>query len=396
MSSVAVQVDGLWKNFRLYKERNQYIKAALLRGRRARYEDFWAVQDVSFEVQFGSTLGIIGSNGSGKSTLLKCLARILYPNKGRVLTHGRIGALLELGAGFHYDLSGRENVFLNGAILGMSKRDLTHKFDEIVEFAGLERFIDTPVKNYSSGMVVRLGFAIAANVEPDILLIDEVLSVGDQTFQRRSIERIDQFRKDGRTIIVVSHATSQLQELCREVLWLEKGKLRELGPANVVLNNYVETSYGIQTSPPSVGKRHWGSGGARIVSLEVTDFKDNPVEVVHTGDQIKISLQIDARRTISSPIVTIRISTGSGIVLWEMSSRQYDILIQELFGTSSLEIVIPSVNLLTGQYFISASLADGSSAAEVDHLEDGYTLQVHQKQPNSSGIVPMSASWSLA
>jgi ABC-2 type transport system ATP-binding protein len=278
----------------------------------------------------------------------------------------------------------------------MSKRDLTRKFDEIVDFAGLERFIDTPVKNYSSGMVVRLGFAIAANVEPEILLIDEVLSVGDQTFQRKSIERIDQFRKDGRTIIVVSHATSQLQELCREVLWLEKGKLRELGPANEVLNNYVEASYGVQTSSPSIGKRHWGAGGARIVSLEVTDLWDNPVEVVQTGDQIKISLQIDARKIISSPIVTVRISTGSGLVLWEMSSRQNDIKIQELYGTSSLEIVIPSVNLLTGQYFISASLADGSSALEVDHLEDGYTLRIRQSQPTSSGIVPMSASWSLA
>jgi len=161
MSDVAITVDGVWKSFRLYQERNRYIKAALLRGRRARYEEFWALQDVSFEVKHGETFGIVGSNGSGKSTMLKCLSKILYPNKGSVQVNGRLAALLELGAGFHYELSGRENVYLNGAILGMTKRDLDLRFDDIVQFAGLEKFIDSPVKNYSSGMVVRLGFAIA-------------------------------------------------------------------------------------------------------------------------------------------------------------------------------------------------------------------------------------------
>ena len=179
MTSAAIEVSEVWKSFRLYQEKNQFIKAALLRGRRAQYEEFWAIRDVSFEVPFGSTFGIIGSNGSGKSTMLKCLAKILYPNKGSVSVNGRLAALLELGAGFHYELSGRENIFLNGAILGMSRKDLANRYEEIVEFAGLERFIGTPVKNYSSGMIVRLGFAIAVNVEPEILLIDEVLSVGD-------------------------------------------------------------------------------------------------------------------------------------------------------------------------------------------------------------------------
>ena len=204
--SAAITVDGLWKNFRLYHERNRYIKAAVLRGRRARYEEFWALKDVSFEIPQGETFGIIGSNGSGKSTMLKCLAGILYPNKGGVTVDGKLAALLELGAGFHYELTGRENVFLNGAILGLSKKDLELKYDEIVQFAGLEKFIDTPVKNYSSGMIVRLGFAIATNVNPEILLIDEILSVGDQNFQRRSAEKIDEFRRDGRTIIIVSTA----------------------------------------------------------------------------------------------------------------------------------------------------------------------------------------------
>jgi len=214
MSSEAVNVSGLWKNFRLYHEKNQYLKAAILRGRRARYEEFWALRGIDFTVPTGTTFGVIGSNGSGKSTLLKCLTGILMPDKGSVTVKGRISALLELGAGFHPELSGRENVFMNGAILGLSKKEITAKFDDIVEFAGLENFIDTPVKNYSSGMFVRLGFAVAAHVEPEVLLIDEVLSVGDESFQRKCAERIEQFRREGRTIVFVSHGLAQVEQLC--------------------------------------------------------------------------------------------------------------------------------------------------------------------------------------
>ena len=171
MGDMAVQAESLWKNFRLYHERNQFLKAAILRGRRARYEEFWALKDVSFEVPTGTTFGVIGHNGSGKSTLLKTLTGILVPDRGSVKTVGRVSALLELGAGFHPELSGRENVFLNGAILGLKRKEIEQRFDDIVEFAGLEQFIDSPVKNYSSGMFVRLGFAVAANVEPDVLLL---------------------------------------------------------------------------------------------------------------------------------------------------------------------------------------------------------------------------------
>ena len=215
MTDPAIIVESVSKNFRLYHERNRYIKAAILRGRRARYEEFWALDNVSFEVEHGSTLGLIGSNGSGKSTMLKCLTGIYRPDKGRIAVNGNIAALLELGSGFHPELSGRENIFLNAAILGLSKKDAKRQFDSIVEFAGLERFIDTAVKNYSSGMQIRLGFSIAAHVEPEILLIDEVLTVGDQTFQRKSSEKIEQFRREGRTIVVVSHSLASVQQLCK-------------------------------------------------------------------------------------------------------------------------------------------------------------------------------------
>src|SRR3954449_4258351 len=200
MGDIAVEATEVSKRFRLYHERNQSLKAAFMRGRRAKFDEFWALRDVSMSVPAGKTYGLIGHNGSGKSTLLKCMAGILVPDSGAIRTQGKVSALLELGAGFHPELSGRDNVYLNGSILGLSKRELDKRFDAIVGFAGLEQFIDTPVKNYSSGMYVRLGFSVAINVDPEILLVDEVLAVGDEQFQRRCAEKFADFREEGKTI----------------------------------------------------------------------------------------------------------------------------------------------------------------------------------------------------
>ena len=270
--STALSVNELWKSYRLYHERNQYLKAAILKGRRARYEEFWALKDVDFAVPTGSTFGVIGSNGSGKSTLLKSMAGILQPEKGSIQIDGRVSALLELGAGFHPELTGRENVFLNGAILGLSKKEITARFDDIVEFAGLDDFIDTPVKNYSSGMFVRLGFAVAAHVDPDVLLIDEVLSVGDESFQRRCAEKIDEFRRDGRTIVFVSHGLAQVEQLCEDAAWIDKGELQMLGKAAEVISAYQGQSHQAQRVEGEQGSR-WGTGEAQIVHVELRDCR---------------------------------------------------------------------------------------------------------------------------
>lgn len=274
MTFSAVKVDSVSKNFRLYHERNRYIKATLLRGRRARYEEFLALNNVSFEVAHGATLGIIGSNGSGKTTLLKCLTGIYTPEKGAITIDGNIAALLELGAGFHSELTGSENIYLNGSILGMTKRDVQQKFTSIVEFAGLERFIDTPVKNFSSGMVVRLGFSIAAHVEPKILLIDEILSVGDQEFQRKSSEKIEEFRREGRTIVVVSHSLGLVQQLCKDVIWLEKGEIKQFGKAPEVIAAYTGGSYSNHVEADADSRERWGTGDARLTAIELLTVDD--------------------------------------------------------------------------------------------------------------------------
>ncbi len=241
MSGIAVEVDSVSKKFRLYRERNMTIKSAIMRGRRSVHEDFWALRDVSFSVPTGSTFGLIGSNGSGKSTLLKCLSKIYYPESGSISAHGRLAALLEVGSGFHHELSGRENIFLNGSILGMTKKEVTRKFDEIVDFSGVEDFIDQPVKNYSSGMYVRLGFSVAISVDPDILVVDEVLAVGDAEFQEKCRQKFVQFREEGKTVILVSHAMETVKSMCDHAAWLSHGSMVAVGEAAPTIQAYLDS-----------------------------------------------------------------------------------------------------------------------------------------------------------
>jgi lipopolysaccharide transport system ATP-binding protein len=241
VSDIAVSVDHVTKSFRLYHERNQSLKSAVMRGRTSVHDTFLALEDVTFDVPAGSTFGLIGSNGSGKSTLLKCLANIYYPNSGSITHFGKIAAMLEVGSGFHAELSGRENIFLNGSILGMTKKEVTRKLDEIIDFSGVEQFIDQPVKNYSSGMYVRLGFAIAINVDPDILVVDEVLAVGDAEFQEKCFQKFRDFKSAGKTVILVSHSMSTVQAMCDQTAWLDHGVLKAAGPAKSTIKAYLKS-----------------------------------------------------------------------------------------------------------------------------------------------------------
>jgi ABC-2 type transport system ATP-binding protein len=235
----AVRVEHVSKSFRLYHERNQTLKAAIMRGRTSVHEDFWALSDVTFDVPEGSTFALIGSNGSGKSTLLKCLAKIYYPNAGTITARGRVAAMLEVGSGFHTELTGRENIYLNGSILGMTRKEINRKLEEIIDFSGVEKFIDQPVKNYSSGMYVRLGFAVGINVDPDILVADEVLAVGDAEFAQKVYHKIRDFKKAGKTVILVSHDMSAVTAVCDSAAWLSEGRLLQVGNAKPIIKSYL-------------------------------------------------------------------------------------------------------------------------------------------------------------
>ncbi|HBZ62311.1 MAG: ABC transporter ATP-binding protein [Ilumatobacteraceae bacterium] len=395
MTNSAISVSSLSKNFRLYHERNRYIKAALLRGRRAKYEEFWALKDVSFEVAHGATLGIIGSNGSGKTTMLKCLTGIYTPEKGMIKVDGKLAALLELGAGFHPELTGAENIFLNGSILGMSKRDVQNKFASIVEFAGLEKFINTPVKNFSSGMVVRLGFSIASHVEPEILLIDEILSVGDQDFQRKSSEKIEEFRREGRTIVVVSHSLGLVQQLCKEVIWLDKGQIRQSGPAAEVIAAYTGGSYQPQTDRDESSRNRWGTGDARINSIELLNHDETIAQVIESNAGAQIRFQISAHTRIESPILRVQITRLNGDVVWATSTQRGTNTMRVLDGPATATLNIESTKLLEGTYFVSASITDSTGTTEFDHCENWLRFNVHKTNVFDEGIVAINSTWSL-
>ena len=390
----AITVDHVSKRFRLYHEKNQYLKSTLLRGRRARFEEFWAVKDVSFEVPVGSTFGIIGANGSGKSTLLKCLAGILSPDHGTLKINGRLSALLELGAGFHPELSGRENVHLNGAILGMTSNEIDRRFDDIVEFAGLGAFIDTPVKNYSSGMVVRLGFAIAANVEPDVLIIDEVLAVGDSSFQQRCFEKIEKFRQDGRTIVLVSHGLSEVEQLCSKVAWLEKGSLRAIGDGYKIVSEYQGVSHNAKARVEGEIGERWGSGEADITKVELLDQELSTSDVFATGRPMTIRIHFDAHVPISDPVVGIRITHLHGANIWGTNTKRRAFTLPNIFGKGSVDLKIDSLPLLEGTYDLTIALSDHAEVHPFDHWEKRIRFDVHQYDTFDEGIVSIESTWS--
>jgi len=393
MSNSAVSVENVWKYFRLYHEKNQYLKSTLLRGRRARYDEFWALKGVDFEIPFGSTFGIIGSNGSGKSTLLKCLAGILSPDKGSVSCNGRMAALLELGAGFHPDLSGRENIYLNGAILGMTRSEIDRKLEEIIDFSGLEKFVDTPVKNYSSGMVVRLGFAVATNVDPEILIIDEVLAVGDESFQHRCHEKIESFRQEGRTIILVSHGLMQVAQLCSTVAWLEKGVIQEIGPSYEVIGKYAGQSH--DAAPKidgEIGER-WGSHEAEITRAEFVNADGVPVHVLKTGEPISLQIDYTAHMPIKEPVFGIRITHLHGTNVWGSNTKRMGFQPATLNNSGTITLNIPDLPILAGTYDLTVALTDQHETYEYDHWERRVRFDVVQYSSFDEGLIQIEANW---
>jgi ABC-2 type transport system ATP-binding protein len=390
----AISVDGVWKKFRLYDERNQSLKAAVMRGRRARYREFDALKGVSFDIAEGTTFGLIGENGSGKSTLLKCIAKILRPDRGAIATTGKISALLELGAGFHPELSGRENVYLNGAILGMSKKQLDERFDEIVEFAGLAEFIDSPVKNYSSGMYVRLGFSVAINVDPDILLVDEVLAVGDEGFQRKCAEKFAEFKESGKTIVVVSHALGTMRTLCDELALLEHGNLVEVGPAGEVVDKYLGEVHLDHQSDGEHGTR-WGTGELEITDFELLDGTGSPVRTVRTGDRVTFRFHYTAHQPIEKPVFAMALHTLAGLHVTGPNTRDVDYTADVIDGDGHIDLCVDPLLLVPGIYDASASASDYACLHMYDCRHRSFRFDVERGHPEeAAGVVSLGGRWS--
>jgi lipopolysaccharide transport system ATP-binding protein len=366
-------------------------------------EEFWALKDINFEVKKGEVLGIIGRNGAGKSTLLKILSRITEPSEGRATINGRVSSLLEVGTGFHPELSGRENIFLNGAILGMTRSEIRRKFDEIVAFAEVEKFLDTPVKRYSSGMYVRLAFAVAAHLEPEILIVDEVLAVGDTEFQKKCMGRMSEVAGGGRTVLFVSHNLDAVRKICSEGILLVQGRMECRGPINECIERYVgrlerPDSAGTLQFPPSSDEKH------HIVDIKIFDENMNPIAKPSTWQPVIFAVRFYSPRRTPNGAVTLQISTRSGFLITFCSTRpdqNFELDFEE--GENTVYLKVQSLALSSGAYVIGAGLAIANSQWLYNEPH-GAVMEVASEDVYNAGLspavgrypVPMKVHWAAS
>ena len=321
------------------------------------------------------------------------MAKILRPDTGRTEVRGKVSALLEVGAGFHPELSGRDNVYLNGAILGMSKKQLESKFDEIVEFAGLERFIDSPVKNYSSGMYVRLGFSVAINVDPDILLVDEVLAVGDESFQRKCSEKFAELKEQGKTIVVVSHALGTMRTLCDELALLEHGNLVNVGPAGAVVDEYLGDVH-VDHVPDGEHGTRWGSGEVQIADIQIIDASGKAVTSMRTGDEVTFRIHYRADQPLDKPVFAVDIHTLNGQHVTSPNTREGGYTADRIEGEGHVDLHVERLLLVPGMYDVGGSISDYACMHMFDCRHRAFRFDVERGTPQESvGVVSLGGEW---
>jgi lipopolysaccharide transport system ATP-binding protein len=401
----AIDFRSVSKYFTVRHERPrslQELAVRILRRQAARLvEEYWILKDVSFTVDRGEVVGIIGPNGAGKSSILKLISNIIQPTKGEIEVNGRLSALLELGAGFHPDLTGRENVFLNGAILGMSDRTLRERFDDIVQFAELERFIDVPVRHYSTGMYMRLGFSVAVHASPEVLLVDEVLSVGDQSFQGRCLDRIYELVNGGTAVLFVSHDMNTIRSMCDRAIWLEDGVIRAEGHPDAVVNAYVGelsddnlTKLNECRGRLGPGRRH-GSYEARIADVQFLDDEGKERYVYESGESLTVRVTYECREPVSKPVFGLAIFRKDGWHINGPNTQFADCDIPEIDGRGYVDYQIASLPLLEGMYRLSASIYDQDLRHAYDAYEECLTFAVRNETVREEfGCVYFHAVWS--
>jgi ABC-type polysaccharide/polyol phosphate transport system ATPase subunit len=397
----AIEVRDVQKAYRRYGRQRHFgtLKSAFLSGGlrgRLPEERFEALRGVSFDVPAGKTFGIIGRNGSGKSTLLKLIAGIGKPTAGSVTVRGRASALIELGAGFHPEISGRDNVYINGMMLGLSRKEIARRFDEIVSFAELEDFIDAPVKTYSSGMYVRLGFAVAINVQPDVLLVDEVLAVGDETFTHKCLDRFADLRRQGKTVLLVTHSLDLVTRFCDEAIWLDAGTIRSQGDPKRVIDAYLmdvaraenEALAGVRDSglgtrdsdpdprSPSPGPEdfsrategRWGSREVEIVDVQLRRSTGEPAHVFESGERVDVALKIHAAQPVSDFVFGVGIFNADGVCCYGTNTQIEGGVPQAISGDGELTIVLEGLDLVAGTYKLDVAV----------HKENGVPYDYHR------------------
>ncbi|HEX4948616.1 MAG TPA: ABC transporter ATP-binding protein [Blastocatellia bacterium] len=415
-----ISVQGISKLYRIYDSPSGRLKEILLRGRRKYHRDFWALRDINFEVPAGEAVGVIGRNGAGKTTLLQIIAGVLQPTEGAVTVEGRVTALLELGSGFNHEYTGRENILLSGQILGFSEAEMKERLDVIVRFAELQDFVDQPVKTYSTGMIMRLAFAAAIHVDPDVLIVDEALSVGDVYFQRKSLDRIEYFRQAGKTVLFVSHDPRLIQRFCTRALWIESGQTAMFGEAKEVVTAYeafcqqlenerlsaVSQEIEAETCAAStnslardlklIGSR-WGNGRIKIVGIELIDATGETKWVFRTGEAISIRLKIVADQDYAAPIFAIDIHRFDGFFIGSINNYDsHPASLPVRRGENILQLEIPNLDLPQNSYFLSLKAYTEADAPlwpdPADIHNQTYQLTVVAEKVRH-GLLHFEAKW---
>jgi lipopolysaccharide transport system ATP-binding protein len=403
--ATAIVVESLSKQYELGQLQASYntLRDTIANGfHRLRSHDFhhvprekiWALDDVSFGVEEGEVLGIIGRNGAGKSTLLKVLTRITTPTKGRAEIRGRVGSLLEVGTGFHPELTGRENVYLNGAILGMRRREITRKFDDIVEFSGIGKFIDTPVKRYSSGMYVRLAFSVAAHLEPEILLVDEVLAVGDAEFQRRCLGRMEDYSASGRTVLFVSHNMQAMAQLCDRVVWFDNGRIVKDGDSTQIVAEYLQSGLGIKARQawPDVESAP-GNDVVRLVELRVIDQEGELVDAIDVRSPVGIEVTFTVLRDAVPIFPKLKVVDGRGETAFNALDTGRDWLDPSPPGTYVSIAWIPGDLLNEGLFTVHASICSAAAPKPLVHVNGAVSFHAHDHAEGDSSRGLYGGQW---
>ena len=402
VKSPVVQFHQVSKRFKLNTSRpRSFLEVVTRRNLGLNSDEFWALRDVSFEIEPGEAVGLIGPNGSGKSTLLKLISRIINPSSGKVMARGRIASLLELGAGFHPDLSGRENVFLNASILGIPRPVIKRQIEGIIDFAQIGPFIDTPVRNYSSGMTMRLGFAITTMLDPEILLIDEILAVGDHSFQHKCLERLDTLRARGVTTVFVSHSLEQVQRLCPRAIWMSNGQVCADGEAESVIGMYLDKAgasdmrrYQPAATAGIEGLNRWGTYEAEITAVELLDKEDLPQKVFVLGELFRLRIHYRTQRPIAQPTFGMAFYRSDGFHLNGPNSALEGLNIPVIDGCGHVDYVVEQLPLAPDCYDLSVSIYSGDCMTAYDYHHRLYPFEVRDRRAqHEGGVVHIPAAW---
>jgi ABC-type polysaccharide/polyol phosphate transport system ATPase subunit len=395
MTPGRILVDRVSRRFRVYPKAQRTLKDAFVAFGRSQSRDVWALKDVSLEVEPGAAVGLVGRNGSGKTTLLRLISEIIKPTSGHIEVGGRVASLLELGAGFHPDFTGRENVYLNGSIHGLSRARVRELMDEIVAFAELERFIDLPVRTYSSGMYMRLGFSVAAHIQSDVLLLDEVFAVGDEQFQRKCFGKVAEFKGRGGTILFVSHDAQAVERLCDRAMLLRQGEVAFDGETREAIAEY-RRLLGAESHPDELdaGLTEWGSGEARIESAELLDADGEARVQFAAGEPVTVRLVVSAEAGVAAPHVSLEVRDQGGVVLGSASQDTAALGWESEQGLRELRFELDRLPLADGRFHLRLALVDAAHGRLLHSLEDAVRFFVFPRG-GESGAVLLDGRWSM-